>query len=72
MLMSVSTETCNTPGAQISSWNDRPFFSKDRISHFEIFDRYAADATKQVKERMKEGYAVDVQVEITSPTHPRF
>jgi len=42
----------------------RPFFSKDRISHFEIFDRHAADAIKQVKERMREGYAVDIQVGI--------
>lgn len=42
----------------------RPFFSKDRISHFEIFDRHAADAIEQVKARMKQGYAVDVQVSI--------
>ena len=47
----------------------RPFFSKDRISHFEIFDRHAADAIKQVKKRMKEGYAVDIQVR-TNPVHP--
>ena len=49
----------------------RPFFSKERISHFEIFDRHAADAIKQVKERMRQGYAVDVQVRIntTSPPH---
>ena len=40
----------------------RPFFSKDRISHFEIFDRHATDVIKQVKERMNQGYAVDVQV----------
>jgi len=42
----------------------RPFFSKDRISHFDIFDRHAADAIKQVKERMGQGYAVDVQVRV--------
>ena len=42
----------------------RPFFSKDRISHFEIFDRHATDAIKQVKERTSQGYAVDVQVRI--------
>ena len=50
----------------------RPFFSKDRISHFEIFDRHAADAIKQVRERMKQGYAVDVQVRIhsASPSDP--
>ena len=44
----------------------RPFFSKDRISHFEIFDHHAADAIKQVKERMRQGYAVDIQVSIYS------
>lgn len=42
----------------------RPFFSKDRISHFDIFDRHAADAIKQIKERMKQGYAVDAQARI--------
>ena len=49
----------------------RPFFSKDRISHFEIFDRHATDAIKQVKARMSEGYAVDVQVG-TCTTHQHF
>ncbi|KAI0745823.1 cytochrome P450 monooxygenase pc-2 [Earliella scabrosa] len=41
----------------------RPFFSKDRISHFELFDRrvHAADAIEQLKSRMREGYAVDWQ-----------
>ncbi|RXW15330.1 hypothetical protein EST38_g10518 [Candolleomyces aberdarensis] len=39
----------------------RPFFSKDRISHFDIFDRHAADALKQLKERLREGYPVDIQ-----------
>ncbi|KAI0744063.1 cytochrome P450 monooxygenase pc-2 [Daedaleopsis nitida] len=39
----------------------RPFFSKDRISHFEIFDRHAADALSQMKARMREGHAVDWQ-----------
>ncbi|KAF8075954.1 cytochrome P450 monooxygenase pc-3 [Lyophyllum atratum] len=39
----------------------RPFFSKDRITHFDIFERHAQDAIKQLKERLKEGYAVDIQ-----------
>ena len=39
----------------------RPFFSKDRISHFDIFDRHAADALSQLKARLREGYAVDIQ-----------
>ena len=48
----------------------RPFFSKDRISHFDIFDRHAADVISQVKGRMRQDYAVDVQVRIhTTSTH---
>ncbi|CDO75353.1 hypothetical protein BN946_scf184966.g21 [Trametes cinnabarina] len=39
----------------------RPFFSKDRISHFDIFDRHALDALQQMKTRLNEGYAVDWQ-----------
>ncbi|KAI0328645.1 cytochrome P450 [Cubamyces sp. BRFM 1775] len=39
----------------------RPFFSKDRISHFDIFDRHALDALQQMKSRLQEGYAVDWQ-----------
>ena len=39
----------------------RPFFSKDRISDFEIFDRHADQVVLKMKERFKEGIAVDVQ-----------
>ncbi|KAF8164824.1 cytochrome P450 monooxygenase pc-3 [Crassisporium funariophilum] len=39
----------------------RPFFSKDRISHFDIFDRHATDALAQLKARLKEGQPVDIQ-----------
>ncbi|KAI0703354.1 cytochrome P450 [Cerioporus squamosus] len=39
----------------------RPFFSKDRISHFDMFDRHAADALQQMKNRLRDGYAVDWQ-----------
>ncbi|KAF9563357.1 cytochrome P450 monooxygenase pc-3 [Agrocybe pediades] len=39
----------------------RPFFSKDRISHFDIFDRHATEALRQLKHRLHEGYAVDIQ-----------
>ena len=40
----------------------RPFFTKDRISHFENFDRHADEVIHQLKTRLKEGYAVDIQV----------
>lgn len=39
----------------------RPFFSKDRISHFDIFDRHADAALQIMKKRFKEGYPVDFQ-----------
>ncbi|TFK64703.1 cytochrome P450 monooxygenase pc-3 [Pluteus cervinus] len=39
----------------------RPFFSRDRIVHFDIFDRHAIDAISQLKKRLKEGFPVDIQ-----------
>ncbi|PCH37761.1 cytochrome P450 monooxygenase pc-2 [Wolfiporia cocos MD-104 SS10] len=39
----------------------RPFFSKDRISHFELFDRHAAVALAKMNDRFRAGYAVDFQ-----------
>ncbi|PFH46829.1 hypothetical protein AMATHDRAFT_68991 [Amanita thiersii Skay4041] len=39
----------------------RPFFTKERISHFDIFDRHAKDAISQLKHRLSEGYPVDLQ-----------
>ncbi|KAG6845855.1 hypothetical protein H0H87_002546 [Tephrocybe sp. NHM501043] len=39
----------------------RPFFSKDRITHFDIFERHAQDAIQQLKVRLKEGHPVDIQ-----------
>ena len=45
----------------------RPFFSRDRISHFGNFDRHAEDAIRQFKNRLREGYPVDFQVRHLSP-----
>ncbi|KAI6033797.1 cytochrome P450 [Pisolithus microcarpus] len=39
----------------------RPFFSKDRISHFDIFQKHAEDSLNQTKVRLQEGYPVDFQ-----------
>ena len=39
----------------------RPFFSKDRISDFEIFDRHADLVISKLKERFAHGIAVNVQ-----------
>ncbi|KAJ6577650.1 cytochrome P450 [Mycena capillaripes] len=39
----------------------RPYFARDRISHFEIFSRHADDVVSLLRQRMKAGYAVDFQ-----------
>ncbi|KAH8101718.1 cytochrom P450 [Cristinia sonorae] len=39
----------------------RPFFSRDRISHFDIFDKHSDAALNKMKERLAEGHAVDFQ-----------
>ncbi|KAJ4467864.1 cytochrome P450 [Lentinula aciculospora] len=39
----------------------RPFFSRDRITHFDIFDRHTDEAIGKMKTRFKEGYAADFQ-----------
>ncbi|KAI6099100.1 cytochrome P450 [Pisolithus sp. B1] len=39
----------------------RPFFSKDRISHFDIFEKHVDDALNQAKARLRDGYPVDFQ-----------
>ncbi|KAI0663216.1 cytochrome P450 monooxygenase pc-3 [Cubamyces menziesii] len=39
----------------------RPYFSRDRISHFELFDRHSELAIKKMKERFRGGHAVDFQ-----------
>lgn len=40
----------------------RPFFSRDRISDFEIFEKHADDTIGQLKARLRQGYPVDFQV----------
>jgi len=39
----------------------RPFFNKDRISDFNIFDRHADQVVTKMKERFRRGIAVDVK-----------
>ncbi|OBZ76515.1 hypothetical protein A0H81_03498 [Grifola frondosa] len=39
----------------------RPFFSRERISHFELFDRHAEHALLKMKERLQAGIAVNFQ-----------
>ncbi|KAG9217633.1 hypothetical protein CCMSSC00406_0003678 [Pleurotus cornucopiae] len=39
----------------------RPFFSRDRISHFDLFDRHAEVLIHRMKERSSIGMGIDVQ-----------
>ncbi|EGO30124.1 hypothetical protein SERLADRAFT_431596 [Serpula lacrymans var. lacrymans S7.9] len=39
----------------------RPFFTRDRISHFDIFNRHAEDVIEQIRIRLLEGYPIDFQ-----------
>ncbi|KAG6861420.1 hypothetical protein C0995_000260 [Termitomyces sp. Mi166 len=39
----------------------RPFFTKERISHFEVFNRHSEDALNQAQMRQNEGYPIDFQ-----------
>ncbi|KAJ7465949.1 cytochrome P450 monooxygenase pc-1 [Mycena latifolia] len=39
----------------------RPYFTRDRVQHFEIFDRNSEKVVNHIKSRMRAGYAVDFQ-----------
>ncbi|KAJ6461237.1 cytochrome P450 [Mycena vitilis] len=39
----------------------RPFFKRDRISDFELFDRHSCDAVLAIKTRLREGHPFDFQ-----------
>ncbi|EIW81921.1 cytochrome P450 [Coniophora puteana RWD-64-598 SS2] len=39
----------------------KPFFSRDRISHFDNFERHADDAIAQTRARLREGHPADFQ-----------
>ncbi|THH10403.1 hypothetical protein EW145_g1356 [Phellinidium pouzarii] len=39
----------------------RPFFSKDRVLHVEVFKRHADEAIELMKVRLREGHAIDFQ-----------
>jgi len=40
-------------------------FTRERISHFELFDRKAQFVVDKLRERLHEGYPVDFQVEFS-------
>ncbi|KAF7373956.1 hypothetical protein MSAN_00608100 [Mycena sanguinolenta] len=39
----------------------RPFFNRERISDFDLFDRHTLDTLSHMKRRLAEGYAIDFQ-----------
>jgi hypothetical protein len=43
----------------------RPFFNKERITDFDIFDQHAHDAIEQAADRLAAGYPIDFQVELS-------
>jgi len=40
----------------------RPYFTRDRISHFDNFDLHSDIALQLASERLAEGHAIDFQV----------
>ena len=40
----------------------RPFFTRERISDFDIYDKICANTLKLAKARLEEGYPVEFQV----------
>ncbi|KAJ6450403.1 cytochrome P450 [Mycena sanguinolenta] len=39
----------------------RPFFKRDRLSDFELFDRHSNEAVSAIKDRLREGHPIDFQ-----------
>ncbi|KAK0479858.1 cytochrome P450 [Armillaria luteobubalina] len=57
---------CQLPPPLGSMWKfhrsmTRPFFTRDRITHFELYDRHADVTISQMKNRLRSGYSVDIQ-----------
>uniref|UniRef100_A0A0W0FDY0 Cytochrome p450 n=1 Tax=Moniliophthora roreri TaxID=221103 RepID=A0A0W0FDY0_MONRR len=49
------------PGEMFHRNMTRPFFNKDRIRDFEIFDSHAIDTIGQMKKRLAEGHPIEFQ-----------
>ncbi|KAJ7725998.1 cytochrome P450 monooxygenase pc-3 [Mycena metata] len=59
----LGTGVFNTDGAMWKFHRSmtRPFFSRDRVSDFDIFDKHAHDAIGQAAGRLSAGHPVDIQ-----------
>lgn len=60
--LSIQGITCQRRFPRLHRTMARPFFSIDRISHFDIFDRHAETTITLMRERFSLGLAVDFQV----------
>ncbi|KAK6978110.1 cytochrome P450 [Favolaschia claudopus] len=54
------TGVFNTDG-EFHRTMSRPFFNRERISDFDLFDRHSNDALTRLNQRLSEGYAIDIQ-----------
>jgi hypothetical protein len=48
----------------------RPFFARDRVTDFDLFNRHAEVVIQKLKERFAQGEAVDFQVRTLIPHLP--
>lgn len=51
-----------TLGTRFHRAMTRPFFTRERISDFEIYDRNADLSLQEARKRLSEGYSFDFQV----------
>ncbi|KAI0786162.1 cytochrome P450 monooxygenase pc-2 [Abortiporus biennis] len=57
----LGTGVFNSDGDIFHRSMTRPFFSRERISHLELFDKKAEETIAKMKQRMSAGYSIDFQ-----------
>jgi len=50
----------------------RPFFTKERVSDYDVFDRHAEDVISAMKARIEEGFPVEFQVNTSRGMRSNF
>ncbi|KAI6099111.1 cytochrome P450 [Pisolithus sp. B1] len=61
LFLTTSFRSCALGPTKRSTGNWGEIWNKDRISHFDIFEKHIEDALRQAKVRLEEGYPVDFQ-----------
>ena len=64
VLHDIFLPTHGRPNIRFHRSMTRPFFYKERITDFDVFDRHARDALDQAATRIADGYPVDFQVQV--------